>query len=212
MELRDANRLLDRGYLALESGHVRLPDGQLHVAAWTTMPRCTGAMVEWWFGFLETTEQYQWWHPQDHVWCEWVGERGTGRFVGGTHNVHERIGGELQKLRIHFREPAEYLDVSRFGEAGITAAVCARVGLLEAPVWAGHVIHLCRDTAYGCEMRSRFWLGDIDPPAVAPDRETRIQLFPDRSGAGLLAHCHEEMTYLAGFLPELYGKQATPVA
>ena len=45
------------GYLDLESGYSRLPDGLLHVAAWTTMPGCKGAMVEWWFGFLETTEQ-----------------------------------------------------------------------------------------------------------------------------------------------------------
>jgi RHS repeat-associated protein len=33
-----------------------------------------------WFGYLETTEQYKWWHPKDHVWCEWVGERGTRMF------------------------------------------------------------------------------------------------------------------------------------
>jgi hypothetical protein len=165
-------------------------------------------MVEWWFGYLETTEQYRWWHPQDHVWCEWVGERGTGRFVEGTHRVHERIGGELQKLAIQFREPAEYLDASRLAEAGVTAAICARVGLLDAPVQAGHLIHLCRDTAYGCEMRSRFWLGDFDPASVAPDRESRMRLFPDRMGEGLLRHCHEEMTYLAGFLPGLYGKEA----
>ena len=64
-------------------------------------------MIAWWFGYLETTEQYKWWHPQDHVWCEWKGERGTGRYIGGEHHVHEFIGGELQKLRIRFREPAE---------------------------------------------------------------------------------------------------------
>ncbi len=203
MQIEDANELLRPGHLALESGYTRLADGQLHVAAWTTMPGCTGRMVEWWFGYLETTEQYKWWHPKDHVWCEWVGERGTGRFVGGTHHVHEYIGGELQRLKIQFRDPGEYLAASRLADAGISAAVCARVGLLDAPVWAGHLIHLCRDTDYGCEMRSRFWLGDVDPPELAPDREARIQLFPDRVGEGLSRHCHEEMTYLARFLPEL---------
>ncbi len=208
MELRDANDLLKPGHLDLESGTLRLPDGQLLVAAWTTMAGCRGKMVEWWFGYLETTEQYKWWHPVDHVWCEWVGERGTGRFIGGTHHVHEYIGGELQKLKIRFREPADYLDTSRFSEAGVAAAICARVGPLEGPVWAGHLIHFCRDTDYGCEMRSRFWLGDFDPLEVAPDRESRIQLFPDRVGKGLLKHCAEEMTYLAGFLPGLYAKEA----
>jgi hypothetical protein len=208
VELRDADLLLRPGYLGLESGWVRLPDGQLHVAVWTALPGCSGAMVEWWFGYLETTEQYRWWHPRDHIWCEWEGERGTGRFVGGTHRVHEVIGGELQKLSIHFREPAEYLDVSRFREAGITAAVCARVGPLDTPIQAGHLIHLCRDTPFGCEMRSRFWLGDLDPPEVAPDRAARTQLFPDAMGEGLLRHGHEEMTYLAGFLPALHAKEA----
>ena len=208
MNLDDANQLLEPGYLELESGYRRLDDGQLHVAAWTTMPRCQGKMVEWWFGYLETTEQYKWWHPQDHVFCEWVGERGTGRFIGGTHNVHEYIGGELQKLRIHFVEPSTYLDADRLEKAGITAAICARVGLLDAPVWAGHLMHLCRDTVYGCEMRSRFWLGDADPEAIAPDAAAREQLFPDRTGAALQQHCHEEMTYLAGFLPDLYERES----
>ena len=206
MELTDANDLLKPGYLDLESGYVRLPDGQLHVAAWTTMFGCKGRMVEWWIGFLETTEQYKWWHPKDHVWCEWIGERGTGKFIGGEHHVHEYIGGDLQKLKINFREPAEYLDTARFAEAGITGAACARVGLLDSPVWAGHIIHLCRDTDYGCEMRSRFWLGDVDPPELAPDATARVNLFPDSAGEGLLKHCHEEMSYLAGFLPELYSQ------
>ena len=209
MELRDADLLLEPGHLELESGHVRLPDGQLHVACCTAMPGCTGRMVDWWFGYIENTEQYRRWHPKDHVWCEWIGERGTGRFVGGTHNVHEYIGGELQKLSITFRDPAEYLDAARFREAGVTAAVCGRVGPLGTPIRAGHLIHLCRDTDYGCEMRSRFWLGDFDPPDLATDRETRKQLFPDRYGGALMKHCHEEMTYLAGFLPELHAQETS---
>ena len=40
-----------------------------------------------------------------------------------------------------------------------------------------------------------------------PDREARIQLFPDRVGEGLLKHCHEEMSYLALFLPGLYSRE-----
>jgi hypothetical protein len=37
MRLADVNRLLDTGYTELESAYCRLDDGQLHVAAWTTM-------------------------------------------------------------------------------------------------------------------------------------------------------------------------------
>ncbi|HYC54375.1 MAG TPA: hypothetical protein VEL28_05505 [Candidatus Binatia bacterium] len=206
MRLKDADRLLDAGYTELESGFTRLADGQLYVACWTLMPQCKGAMVDWWFGYLRTTEQYKWWHPRDHVWCEWVGERGSGRYIGGTHNVHEYIGGDLAKLKITFREPGEYLDVARFEEAGISAAVCGRVGPLDSPVYAGHLMHVCRDTDYGCEMRSRFWLGDFDPE-MPVDYSTLEQVFSDRMGEGLLKHCHEEMTYLAGFLPGLYARE-----
>jgi hypothetical protein len=85
--------------------------------------------------------------------------------------------------------------------------VCARVGLLDAPVWSGHLIHLMRDTDFGCEMRSRFWLGDFDPPALAAERDARIALVPDRIGPALLRHCHEEMSYLAAFLPALYERR-----
>jgi hypothetical protein len=88
----------------------------------------------------------------------------------------------------------------------VSAAVYGRTGLLEKPVWAGHVLHLCRDTANGCEMRSRFWLGDMDPPELAPDPETRIALFPDEVGQGLLKHCIEEMEFLSTFLADLYAK------
>jgi DAPG hydrolase PhiG domain len=208
MRLDQADQLLEPGYLDLESGTRRLDDGTLHVASRTTMVGCKGRMIDFWFGFIETTEHYKWWHPKDHVWCEWVGERGTGRYVGGTHNVHEFIGGELMKLKIHFRPPSELLDVSRFASAGVSTAVCGRVGVLDAPVWAGHLIHLVRDTDYGCEMRSRFWLGDFDPPALASTREARIQAFPDRVGAALHKHCNEEMGYLAQFLPGLYAREA----
>jgi len=206
MRVDEANQLLEPGYQPFEAGFVRLDDGQLHVAARTAMVACKGWMIDWWFGYLRTTEQYKWWHPKDHVWCEWVGSE-PGEYVGGTHHVHEYIGGELAKLKISFREPSEYLDTSRFSEADVGTAVCARVGALDAPIWTGHLIHLVRDTDYGCEMRSRFWIGDFDPPELATTREQRIERVPDRLGQGLLKHCHEEMSYLAGFLPELYAKE-----
>jgi hypothetical protein len=208
MRLDQANQLLEPGSLALESGYLRLEDGSLHVASRTAMVGCKGRMIDFWFGFLRTPAHYAWWHPRDHVWCDWVGERGTGRYVGGTHRVHERIGGELVKLKIQFRPPSGYFDVSRFAEAGVSTVVCARVGPLDAPVWAGHLIHLIRDTDYGCEMRSRFWLGDVDPAELAPTPEARTQLFPDRVGAGLSQHCTEEMAYLAQLLPDLYAREA----
>ena len=164
-------------------------------------------MVDWWFGYLETSEHYKLWHPEDHVWTEWDENREPGRYIGAAHSVHEHIGGELQKLKIRFRDPSELLDTSQFDEAGVTGVICARTGMLDAPIWGGHVIHFCRDTDDGCEMRSRFWLGDMDPPDLAPTREAKIELFPDEVGLALLTHCIEEMRTLATFLPDLYKRE-----
>ncbi len=146
------------------------------------------------------------WHPTDHVWSDWEVEPETEHIIGGTHLAHEYVGGELQKLKISAREPSEYFDMERLRAAGIASVACARTGLIEAPVWVGHLIHLCRDTVYGCEMRSRFWIGDFDPPNIAPDPETRRQRVSDSVGPAVLQHCHEEMTILAGFLPEFYAR------
>jgi hypothetical protein len=207
MLLEHANDLLKPGYLSLESGYQRLDDGTLLVAALTLMPGCKRYMVDWWFGYLETSEHYKLWHSGDHVWTEWDENWKPGQYVGATSMVHEYIGGQLQKLRIRFRDPAEFLDTGRFDDADVSGVVCARTGLLEAPVWAGHLIHFCRDTDDGCEMRSRFWLGDMDPPDIAPNREARMELFPDEMGKALLQHCIEEMRNLATFLPDLYARE-----
>lgn len=206
MQLDEANQLLEPGYLPLESGFLRLPDGQLHVAARTAMPGCTSRMIDWWFGYVRTTEQYKRWHPTDHVWCDWEGP--SGEYVGGTHLVHEYIGGQLNKLKINFRPPLDYLDTARFEEARVGTAVCARTGPLEGGLWVGHLIHLVRDTDYGCEMRSRFWLGDFEPE-IAGTAAQLEEMIPDAVGWGLLKHCNEEMGFLAGFLPELYRVEGT---
>ncbi len=118
------------------------------------------------------------------------------------------LGGELQKLKINFREPSQVLDVSRFEEAGVSSLQYARIGPLESEGWLGHVIHLCRDTDYGTEMRSRFWLGDVEPVAEPLAPATIAALTPETLGRGLLRHCSEEMTYLGGFLPELFAKES----
>ncbi len=55
-------------------------------------------------------------------------------------------------------------------------AVCARIGPLEHPIHVGRMTHCVRDTDYGCEMRSRFWLGLIKPhdaTAHIPEQQIR---------------------------------------
>jgi hypothetical protein len=70
--------------------------------------------------------------------------------------------------------------------------------------------HFVRDTDYGCEMRSRFWLGEIksrDPDVVITEeraRELRQANVNDELARRLHQHASEEMGYLAEILPTLY--------
>lgn len=206
MKLADINKLLDHEYLPMENGWLRNDDGTLHIAARTHMIGCSGEMVKWWFSFIHHTEQYLWWHPRDHVFSDWIGPRGTGEFIGGTHIVDEYLGGgpDLHKLKINFRDPKEKLDVSRFEQAKVSAVIYGRVGLREPDIWTGYLCHLIQDIPEGCVMRSRFWLGHVEPAPPELSPEMLKQVVPDSFAQGLQKHASEEMSILADFLPTVY--------
>lgn len=94
-------------------------------------------------------------------------------------------------------------------------AICARTGLLHRPIDIGKMVHLALPRAWGCELHSRFWLGYVNSRSGSGivDRLgnltwARHALARADLGRSLLVHCHEEMTTLAGFLPELYALEA----
>lgn len=191
--IEDANRLLEPGYLPMESGYKLLKNGQIHVAILTRMPRCKGKMVDWWFGWCGNTERYKLWHPRDHVAGNWDELWKPGHYIGASHLVEEYVGKVLMKLRLTFCEPSEFFDTSKFDELGVTV-VCGRISALINPDHKlSTVIHFIRDTDFGCEMRSQFWL---NPPALYDIAK------------GIHQHCIEEMGYLAKILPDLYAQDA----
>ncbi|QCL96796.1 MULTISPECIES: DAPG hydrolase family protein [Agrobacterium] len=211
MRFENANDLLNKGYLKTESGVVDYEDGFKTVCAYTRMPRCKAKMVDWWFGWLGGTDQYKLWHPRDHVFSDWE-ERQFGSYIGSSHLVHEYLGGDdgpLFKLRINFRDPTEFFDKARYAAFDGTA-VCARIGSLEKPVNLGRMTHFVRNTAYGCEMRSRFFLGHVesrDPDHPFSEEQKagiRRELVTDDLARGLHQHATEEMGYLGELLPILY--------
>lgn len=224
LPLRDANALLEPGYLPLENGYARLDDGVLYVAVLTPMPGVSGEMIDFWFAWHgEDGARYRLWHPRDHLSARWrtpVTFAGGGReawqqlYRGNVSEVDEYVGGARMKLGIAFADPAEYLDAACFEASGTETAICARTWSLEENVAAGHLVHQIRRTQDGVEMRSRFWLADFDPsaipllgPLLRPLLNTsrvRRALVADGVGRDLVTHCAEEMTHLAEFLPELF--------
>lgn len=213
MKLDDVSALVTPDELPYSSGVERLPDGALHVAVLTRMPDVSPKMVGWWFGeYLRTTEHYKRWHPRDHVWMRWEDKR-PGTHVGAKHLVHEHIGGRLHKLRIAFVPPEDFFE-NALAQAPGAFAVCGRTGLLDRPIDVGHLVHLALPRPWGCDLHSRFWLGHVASrrrsnglEAVANMRWVR-RLATVSFGRALAVHCHEEMSTLAGFLPELYPSEA----
>ena len=99
----------DSKNVEFESGVRRLRDGTVEVASLVSMPGVTSDMFRWWFSdYLQTTEHYRMWHPEDHVWMGWE-HKTLGKITGSHHLVHEYIGGDLMKLRIQFAWPQEIL-------------------------------------------------------------------------------------------------------
>lgn len=214
MLFSEADRLLQPEPMPLETGYERLPDGVLHVACRTDLHGCTGEMFEWWFRFRPNTQPYVWWHPVDHLFSEWRG--GTpDTHVGSEHVVEERFTGlPAEKALIQFRDPGEFFDPQAYREARaqgrISAAVCGRIGLSwETPrlpdgrLLGGRLLHMGRDTPWGCALRSHFYLGlDLPPAGMSP--QDVAALTPERFGVALLQHCYNEFTFLSRFLPSLF--------
>lgn len=211
MRFEDVSDLLAPGYLPFESGVVSYDDGLKTVAALTRMPGCKAKMVDWWFGWLGGTDQYKLWHPTDHLFSDWEGRK-DGKYVGGSHLVHEYLAGSdgpVYKLKIQFQDPGPFLGDPGFGQFD-GVAVSAKIGDLEHPVNFGRMVHFVRNTNFGCEMRSRFFLGHVEARDGAPEfsdeqiQGIRKEAVTDELARRLHQHATEEMGYLADLVPVLY--------
>jgi len=219
--IEEANRLLEPGYLPLESGYTQLANGQLFIATHTFMPGVTGEMIDWWFGwhYMED-ERYKIWHPGSHVGngaAKMIGDdpqySDREKYIGNTHYSTEYLGGSRQKINIHYIEPETYLDTSRFEAAAVSTAPTATITLRGTPLQVSKIIHLVRDTAEGCEMRVRLWIGPAGLRRLAKSNPiNRIvgskwitrALLNEKMARQAFVSSAMEMNHLAGFLPQLY--------
>ena len=203
----------DPSYKEFKTGVRRLRDGTLEVSSLVNMPEVTSSMFRWWFSdYLQTTEHYTMWHPEDHVWMDWEHKK-PGEITGSHHLVHEYIGGELSKLRIQFALPEEILGYDPSDEN--TVVLCAKVGELDSSLNIAEMCHVAEEMPWGVELRSRFWLGVVSDREAAQWQNFLLSLVvnnpisrrftvSETAGLALQKHCIEEMSYLANLLPTIY--------
>ncbi len=221
-EHKDCNQLLNSGNLAMEAGYTQLDNGQLFVACNTPMPGVSGKMIDWWFAWHNNeNERYKLWHPHAHrravlkePTVDKPGLTDKEKYVGNTSYVDEYIGNKMVDIAIQFQDPKSFgLDEMAFAQAGVETAVCANIGVKNSPINVGRLIHLIRKTEDGCEMRSRFWMGNLflkdKPESHILNKLISIKLLPklfmkNNDARDLFIHCSMEMAHLASFLPSLY--------
>ena len=150
---------------------------------------------------------------------DWENKK-PSEIYGASHLVHEYFGGQMAKLRIRFVAPEEFFGRNPNDEK--TFALCARVGLLDAPINIARMCHIVRNVDGGAEMRSRFWLGHVSARKGNEEIASPVNLIGnswlnrrfqlnEKLGKGLFRHATEEMVYLAEILPPLYAaRQSAP--
>lgn len=225
-----ARRMSRPGYEPMETGWAALPGRRIMVSILTHMPGVSPHLWDWWFGWHgRQTARYKLWHPQAHYFTA-MGEDRSGdrtltdrqRYVGNVSYVDEYLGPDKSQLSVRFLDPTAV----GFDEPGPDEAVIvARGGLSTAPISTAWLVHQVRPTEDGCEMRSRFFVNDVQvlplPPHSVASRGGRALTTPvgrlaerairlkgpftaDQFGPVMVMHCAQEMNHLAGFLPRLH--------
>ncbi len=204
-----AAQLTQPGHDEHETGWCVQANGTCVVAVHTPMPGARAAMWDWWFSWHgAASSRYKIWAPSAHLvafWKDGAGDRpGVKSYIGRTSLIKELIGSTDLMGAIRFVDPASI----GFAPDGFDGTViCGRAGEVDMPVEHTWLIHQVRNTDYGCEMRSRFYLGQDPtlngmPLPARPPGQPRLGPIPTE----LLEHCATEMHHLAGFLPELYAE------
>ena len=157
------------------------------------------------------SRRYKLWNPDAHLYAGWEdGITDREGYVGRTSFVDEYVGSTKLCLAIHFVPPSTLgFDENKLSDPLQATVICGRVGLSEAPIDSGYLVHYVRKTKEGSEMRSRFWLGGKyiasrdgkKGTAAAAERNDALMIWQAYS---LLVHCAKEMNHLAAFLPDIY--------
>ena len=214
------DRLLDEAAIEPGTGWCVLPDGSGYVSVQNKMPGVTLDMISWWFawhGFEDL--RYMLWYAPCHFGVEILSGRERildknvpmrEKMYGVVHRVKEDVSGKAETVPdgfdIHFRSPEEmgftpekvtdrYYVVGAFPDLGKDITSTGKPAMM---------CHVYRQTDYGVEMRTRFWMGWGMEKGKAKCYINPGFRMPDFVPKNLAKHCIDEYTNLKFFLPELY--------
>jgi len=220
LPLSERNKLMEPGYLPVETGYCLMPDGSGFAATKVLMPDVTASMIDWWFN----------WHPlvglRYALWCP-VAHKTISAQHPDTHldssgvDLHERNIGTVhypvegfnlegaRKLEITFKSPKQMgLDMEWFRNGSLSTFVAASVVHLWPRVPICILFHAVRDVKGGVEFRSRYWLtyrfdrkGNMVKSRYPLPKSIVLVL-----ARNLCIHSLTEYNHLASILPSLYGE------
>lgn len=215
--IHDRNDILEPGYLEVENGYTRMPDGSGAVATKVEMPGVTPEMVVWWFAWHGIRDlRYRIWCPTEHYGIHVLekdllhrldtslsmAERGWGT----TDVVTENVGSGPQEMHLTFYSPKDYgydPDLVKNVDALINACVTDPKTGMRLITFS----HCIRKIPGGIEYRSHYWQGySIDENGKAYAASIPPEGFPMEVMKKNAYHSLLEYTNLAEILPELYEK------
>lgn len=214
--IENRNELLKPGYLEVENGYCRMPDGSGFVATKVEMPGVTPEMVDWWFAWHGLQDlRYKVWCPTQHYGIH-VMEKDLPhrlnqslslkeRNWGTTDVVTEDVGNGPQEMHLTFLSPEDYgYSPKLIGNAD--TIISANVTDPKTGIGQITFSHIIREIPGGIEYRSRYWQGyniiDGKPVPVSVPKGG----FPIEIMKGNAYHSLDEYHNLAAILPKLYGK------
>jgi hypothetical protein len=216
-------RLLEPGYLGVETGFCTNPDGSGYVAVLTRMPGVTAEMIDWWFDWHpHDPMRYRIWYPAEHfdISFEPAKRPGAKPFQNTIHHPVEDVGLGKSKIRIEFVEPEAFgFPAGDYPERKCATIICGYAGDDTRRVRHTRICHFVREVDGGVEMRSRFWIGTqiefYSHAALAKSagrilntKLVRSRAVPEGAPAALARHCAQEYANLASLLPELWQRFA----
>jgi hypothetical protein len=220
----DISRLLDPGYMEVETGWCNLPNGAGYICVNNKMPGVTVDMLDWWFAWHALASMhYGIWYPPGHFGIT-ITEKDRKKVLdpnvpikdkiyGRTDHVVEDVGTGAEDIFIFFCHPSELgFDMDRFhapnvaamyGGYGLDSAVGAEPWAVRAPAIMCHFI---REISGGIEFRTRFWMGytliNRKPVMMLP---YGIKV-PEVAVQGLAEHNVREYTNLRNLLPGIHSE------